>query len=137
MTNPVNNGSLLSNEPVLAAHAAGAVVAYVFSELVTHGVLTTTSASNLTQLVVPPVSALFLVLLGLFVRHFVTPAAKVAAALTAATPAAVDAGPVIDVAAQAEATPAPGSVAQGAALYGGGLEQTSTAGGIEAALRVN
>lgn len=77
MTTP-ESGSLLSNEPVLAAHAAGAVISYVLTLLVTHGVISTTSASSLTQDLAPPVAALFLFVIGLVVRRFVTPVAKLA-----------------------------------------------------------
>lgn len=66
------------NEPVIAAHAAAAVVGFVLTALATHGVISTVAASQLTQQIIPPVTALMLLLLGWLVRHFVTPAAKLA-----------------------------------------------------------
>lgn len=68
----------ISSEPVIAAHAAAAVVGYVLTALVTHGVITSDRASALTQQVLPAVTAVVLVGLGWLVRRAVSPAAKFA-----------------------------------------------------------
>jgi len=62
-------------EPVIAAHAAAAILGYVGTLLVTHGVITHDQASALTQQVLPAVVAGLLVLFGVVVRRFVAPAA--------------------------------------------------------------
>lgn len=67
--------SLIKAEPVIAAHAGAAVVGYAGTLLVTHGVITNDQASVLTQEVLPAVVAGLLVLLGVIVRRFVSPAA--------------------------------------------------------------
>jgi hypothetical protein len=68
--------SFIKAEPVIAAHGAAAVVGYILTALVTHGVITTDQASTVTQQVVPATTALFLLALGWLVRHLVSPAAK-------------------------------------------------------------
>lgn len=62
-------------EPVIAAHAGAAILGYVGTLLVTHGVITHDQASALTQQVMPAVVAGLLVVLGVVVRRFVAPAA--------------------------------------------------------------
>lgn len=79
-TDPVvkAENSFIKAEPVLAGHAGAAVLGYVGTLLVTHGVVTHSQASALTQQVLPAVVSLLLVGLGFLVRRFVTPTAKVA-----------------------------------------------------------
>lgn len=67
--------AFIKAEPVIAAHAAAAVLGYVGTLLVTHGVITHDQASALTQQVLPAVVAGLLVVLGVVVRRFVAPAA--------------------------------------------------------------
>lgn len=62
-------------EPVIAAHAAAAILGYVGTLLVTHGVITHDQAPALTQQVLPAVVAGLLMLFGVVVRRFVAPAA--------------------------------------------------------------
>jgi hypothetical protein len=80
MSNPVEKikNSLVSSEPVMAAHAAAAVVGYVLTFLVTHDVITNVQATALTSEIMPGAVALALLLLGWGVRFLVTPASKLA-----------------------------------------------------------
>ena len=78
------SSTLTEEEPVLALSAAGAIVSYVLSALVTHHVIGSVTASTLTQQVVPIVSAVLVLLLGFVTRMLVSPAAKVAHVLETA-----------------------------------------------------
>ena len=73
MSNP---SGLTAREPALVASAAGAIVAYVLGLLVTHGVLTATQASAVTQQVAPMVASLLVMGLGALIRTRVTPVVK-------------------------------------------------------------
>ena len=68
---------LIHDEPVLVTSAAGAVVSYALTALVTHGVITHTVASTLTQQLVPGVAAALMIGLGALTRRLVAPEAKV------------------------------------------------------------
>lgn len=65
-------------EPVIAAHAGAAILGYIGTLLVTHGVITGDQASALTQQVLPAVVAGLVMLLGIAVRRVVSPAAAFA-----------------------------------------------------------
>lgn len=80
MSDPFQNvsGSFVKAEPVIAAHTAAAVVGYVLSLLVTHGVISGVHASAVTQQTVSIVTAGLIMLLGVLVRRFVSPAAAFA-----------------------------------------------------------
>lgn len=80
MTDPIEQAknSFIKAEPVMAAHGAAAVIGYAATELVTHGVISTTQASSLTQQVVPAATAVAIIGLGWLVRHVVSPAASFA-----------------------------------------------------------
>jgi hypothetical protein len=69
--------SITKDEPVLIGSLVAAAVGWVLSFLVTQGIITDTQASSLTQTVVPIATAALTTLLGLLLRHFVSPAAKV------------------------------------------------------------
>jgi hypothetical protein len=73
--------SITKDEPVLILSAAGAVVAWLLGLLVTHGVLSDTQASSLTQVIVPAVAGVIVLVIGFFTRRLVSPAAKVKAVL--------------------------------------------------------
>lgn len=69
---------LHQDEPVLVVSAAGAVVSFVGTELVAHGVVAAKAWSSIEQTAVPPVAALFVLGLGVIARRLVTPWRKVA-----------------------------------------------------------
>jgi hypothetical protein len=71
--------SITKDEPVLVGSASAALVGAVLTALVTHGVITDTQASGLTQTVVPLVTAGLIAGLGVLLRRFVSPASKVKA----------------------------------------------------------
>jgi hypothetical protein len=71
--------SITKDEPVLVGSASAALVGAVLTALVTHGVITDTQASGLTQTVVPLVTAGLIAGLGVLLRRFVSPASKVRA----------------------------------------------------------
>lgn len=66
--------SFVKAEPAIALHAGGAILGYIGTLLVTHGVITHDQASALTQQVLPAVVAGLLVVLGVLVRRVVAPA---------------------------------------------------------------
>jgi len=69
---------LISYEPVLTSAVVKAVVGAVLAFLVTHGVITSTQASGLTQTVVTVVVPGATLAFAWVVRKFVTPVAKLA-----------------------------------------------------------
>jgi hypothetical protein len=71
-----SSGTIVKDEPVLVTHLVAAILAWVGTFLVTHGILTNTQADALTQAVLPFVVAALIAGLGVVVRHFVTPADK-------------------------------------------------------------
>ena len=89
----ISEDSFVKAEPVIAAHGAASVVAYTLGLLVTHGVVSHTQASALTEQVVPAVAAGLTIGLGVLVRRFVTPVWKKVSPLTAkAAPLLADLG---------------------------------------------
>lgn len=93
MTDPVQNveNSFVKAEPAVAAHLSSAVVGYVVTFLVLHGVVTSTQSSAVTQVVAPLVASVLLVALGFLVRRVVSPVAKFAERVEAAAKARVTA----------------------------------------------
>ena len=71
--------SITKDEPVLVGSLSAAVVGYVLSFLVAHGVITDTQASTATQTIVPLVTAALITGLGVLLRRYVSPASKVKA----------------------------------------------------------
>ena len=65
-----------NDEPVLAVTGAFAVVNYVLSFLVTHGIITHIQASSTTQALVPIVAAGLTTIAGIVIRSLVTPVKK-------------------------------------------------------------
>jgi hypothetical protein len=70
-----SSSTLVKDEPVLVAHGAAAVLGWVGTLLVTHGIITGDQASATTQTILPFVVAFAILVLGVIVRRFVTPAA--------------------------------------------------------------
>jgi hypothetical protein len=64
------------SEPVLVTHAVAAVLGWIASFLVLHGVLGGAHASALVQEVTPTLVSAALLAIGVFVRSFVTPVVK-------------------------------------------------------------
>lgn len=64
----------IKSEPVFAAMTATAILSYVASFLVLHGVITSTQATATVQETVPGVTAVVIFLIGLVIRSVVTPA---------------------------------------------------------------
>lgn len=62
------------DEPVLVSTGIASALGWLGTFLVEHGVITNTVASTDTQVILPFVAAGALVLLGVIVRQFVTPA---------------------------------------------------------------
>jgi hypothetical protein len=71
--------SITKDEPVLVGSLSAAVVGYVLTFLVAHGVITDTQASTATQTIVPLVTAGLITLLGVLLRRYVSPTSKVGA----------------------------------------------------------
>jgi len=69
---------LISYEPVMVTGVVKAVTGAVLAFLVTHGVITSTQASSLTQVVVTAAVPVATLGLAWVVRKFVTPVAKLA-----------------------------------------------------------
>jgi hypothetical protein len=69
---------LVKAEPAMSLATATGLLGAVLTVLVTHGVLTDTSASTATQAAAPFVALLLPMLGGALVRRLVTPAGKVA-----------------------------------------------------------
>jgi hypothetical protein len=65
---------MFKKEPVLVTHAVAAVLAWLATFLVTHGVITSTHASALVQEILPTVAAAVLMAQAVIVRRFVSPA---------------------------------------------------------------
>lgn len=84
MTQPAGKSAFIKTEPVIAAHLAAAVVAYVLTSLVTRHVITDVQSSALTQQVLPAVTSALLLILGFLIRRVVSPAARFAEQVEAA-----------------------------------------------------
>jgi membrane protein YdbS with pleckstrin-like domain len=64
------------SEPVLVTHAVAAVLGWIASFLVLHGVIGGAHASSLVQEITPTLVSAALLAIGVFVRAFVAPVVK-------------------------------------------------------------
>lgn len=74
---PAVPSGFAAREPVVTISTVTGIAVWVLGILVTHGIITGTVASALTQQVVPVVAGLIVAASGLVARRFVTPAAHV------------------------------------------------------------
>lgn len=79
-SNPIDSlvAKFVKAEPAIAASGAAAVVGYALTALTTHGVISGVRASSLSQALIPPSTAVMLLVLGFVLRRVVMPAAAAA-----------------------------------------------------------